>query len=206
MQAALETVPAAEALPSCLDHPHVSLLGDVNVDMARQLIDALRNPPDQGDIAIEISTSGGDAELGRRMALEIDHARIRLGNRRLVFLGKTNVFSAGVTLMSAFPCQDRYLTRDAILLIHSRQLDKDLKLTGPIRFSLPTVRALCREIESGILLEEEGFQRLVAGSEVSVDEVREKAPGNWYVTAHQALDRRLVAGIYSGPHSARVTQ
>lgn len=68
-------------------------------------------PKDDRVVAVEISTLGGDAELARRLVLEVGLARERLG-KRLVFLGKTCVYSA-VTLMSAFAKDDRYLTRDA---------------------------------------------------------------------------------------------
>ena len=184
------------ALPACFEHPHISLLGEVNQDMARQLIDGLHNPPAEGDVAIEITTQGGDAELGRRMVLEVDLARERLKDRRLVFFGKTEVYSAGVTLMSAFAKEDRYLSHEAILLIHCRQLDKTVELSGPIRSSLPELKALTHQLELGLDLEVDNFKRLIEGSDVSLDEVTEKALYNWYVPAEEALKRGLIAGIY----------
>ena len=184
------------APPYCASHADISLLGDVNAEMARQLIDGLRNPPASSTITIELSTVGGDAEIARRMVLEIDEARARLASQRLIFLGKSTVYSAGVTIMSAFPRDDRFLSSDAILLIHSRQLEKDIKLSGPIGESLPKLQAISHEIETGMQLEQEGFERLIAGSLVSLAEVQKRAPGNWYLRSQEALDKRLVGGIF----------
>jgi ATP-dependent protease ClpP protease subunit len=184
------------ALPACFERPHISLMGEVNESMTSKLVDGLRNPPDEGDIALEVTTPGGDAELGRRMVLEVDLARERLKDRRLVFFGKTEVYSAGVTLMSAFAREDRYLSHEAVLLIHCRQLDKTVELSGPIRSSLPELKALIHQLELGLELEVDNFKRLIEGSDVSLDEVTEKALYNWYVPAEEALERGLIAGIY----------
>ena len=162
--------------------------------MVEELIEGLgKADPDQ-DLAIEMTTQGGDAELGRRMALELANARKRF-KRRLVFLGKTEVYSAGVTVMSAFPREDRFLTRDCVLLIHCRQMDETIELQGPIRSSLPQLKAKCQQIELGIELETEGFEALIAGSDVTMDELLEFALHNWYVRAEDAVERRLVAGL-----------
>lgn len=128
------------------------------------------------------------------MALEI--ARLRKGGgRRVVFVGKTQCHSAGVTIMGAFPVRDRYLTRDCSLLIHSRQLDKKLHLTGPLRENLAQVEALAAEIRGGTDLETESFKALIAGSDITLDELLLKAPRNWYLSAEDALKRRLVTEI-----------
>ena len=84
--------------------PQISLLGEVTDEAGRSFIDQLRDLA-EGDepITIEVSTLGGDAEVARRMVLEIDLARERLKPRRLLFLGKTTVYSAGTTIMSAVP-------------------------------------------------------------------------------------------------------
>lgn len=186
----------AEAPPEWLLNAQVSLLGEVDADMVRAMLDQLAKVPD-GDrvVAVEISTPGGEAEMGRRMVLEIGLARERMKPRRLVFLGKTHVYSAGVTLMSAFPREDRYLTRDAVLLIHSRQLEKTIEVSGPLRASLPELKAACAQVELGIELEEDNFRRLIDGSDVTLDEVCGRALHNWYVPAREALERGLVAGL-----------
>jgi len=176
--------------------PQVSLLGTVDDKMVRAMLDQLAEAPDGDDpVVLEVTTLGGDAEMGRRAMLEVDLARERLKPRRLVFLGKSVVYSAGVTMMAGFPREDRFLTSEAMLLIHCRQLEEDLKLSGPIRASLPKLEAKCHEIRTGIELEKEGFERLIAGSEVSMDELLEKALYNWYVSAEDAVKLGLVAGI-----------
>ena len=183
-------------LPAVLKRPQISLLGTVDEMMLQSLAEQLGNLPDGRDPdALELTTLGGDAELGRRAMLDIQEARARLQPRRFVFLGKTVVYSAGLTLMSGFPREDRYLTADAVLLIHCRQLEQDLKLSGPLRSSLPLLRAKCHELETGIRLGEEAFENLIAGSQVTMDEVLEKGLYNWYVPAEEAVKLELVAGI-----------
>lgn len=183
-------------LPDCLLHPKIRLLGEVNEGMVEALISGLaEHEADQGEIAIEITTGGGDAELGRRLVLEIELARRRLAGCRLLFLGKTQVQSAGLTLMSAFPRRDRYLTSDTMLLVHSRQLPVNIELSGPMRSSLPEVIALKEQLELGIRLEEENFRRLIEGSDIHLDEICSRALAGWYMTAEEALKRGLVGGI-----------
>lgn len=164
--------------------------------MAKDLRDRLLDL-DQGSdtVAVEMTTLGGDAEMARRMVLDIDQARERLAPRRLVFIGKTVVYSAGVTVMSAFPREDRFLTADAMLLIHCRQLEKTVEIQGPMRASLPEVEALLHQMKTGIDLETRNFERLVAGSQVKLDDLFGKALYNWYVPADEALVLGLVAGI-----------
>lgn len=174
----------------------ISLLGEVSDSMAEGLRIQLRDlGPGDGPVALEMTSLGGDAEMARRMVLDIGQARDRLKPRRLVFLGKTVVYSAGVTVMSAFPREDRFLTADAMLLIHCRQLDKTVEIEGPMRASMPEVEALLHQLKTGIELETRNFQRLVEGSRVTLDEVLERALYNWYVPADEALQLGLVAGI-----------
>jgi ATP-dependent protease ClpP protease subunit len=182
--------------PACLDAPQISLLGEVNEDLLRDFFAALANAEKAGgDIAIELTTPGGDAEFARRLVLEIQIAQGRLKDRRILFLGKTQIYSAGTTIMSAFRKEDRFLTRDAVVMIHCRQLDKTIEIAGPIRASLPQIDALKQQIETGMRLEEDNFRRLIKGSDIDLDELFEKALHNWYMTADEALKRGLVAGI-----------
>jgi hypothetical protein len=115
--------------------------------------------------------------------------------RRNQFLGKTIVYSAGVTIMSAFPSEDRYLTRDTMLLIHCRQLEKTIESSGPMRSSLPKIEAARAQIQVGNGFEDQNFRRLVQGSDVSIDEMFEKALHNWYMPAADAMKRGLVADL-----------
>lgn len=180
--------------PDRLSRPQISLVGEVNDNMCAILMDSLAAPDGEGDVVIEITTPGGDAETARRMVLEIDLARERLG-RRIVFLGKTIVYSAGTTIMGAFPKEDRFVTAEARLMIHCRQLEKDLSLSGPIRASIPKVEALLAQLQVGVDLEVEHFARLIEGSAISMDDLQKKALHNWYLTPQEALDLGLIGGI-----------
>lgn len=187
----------AEA-PRCIETPQISITGVIDEDKVRSFLDQLKSAEKAGgDVAMDLTTLGGDAEMARRFVLEIDRARKRLAipGRRFSFLGKTVVYSAGVTIMCAFPNEDRWLTGDAVLLIHCRQLDKTIKIEGPMRASVAEVDALRAQIENGLRLEDAHFERLIGGSDISLEELREKALYNWYLTAEQALERGLVAGI-----------
>lgn len=181
---------------SALAKPQISLMGEVDEQMAKQLRDGLREQDEADEpVSVEITTSGGDAELVRRMIKDVDDARERLKPRRLLFYGKTMVYSAGVTLMAAFPREDRYLTEDAMLLIHCRQLTKTVEMDGPIRSGIPKIQALLHQLETGVELETSNFERLIEGSEVTLEELLDKALFNWYVPARDAVERGLVAGI-----------
>ena len=188
---------AENQVPAELSTPQISLIGAVCDEMAKELRDKLgeQKADGKGAVVVEISTLGGDAEMARRMVADVVDTRERLKPRRLLFCGKTTVYSAGVSLMAAFPREDRYLSEDAMLLIHCRQLTKTVELDGPIRASIPQVRALCHQLETGVELEEENFERLIKGSDIGMDELLEKALYNWYLPAKEALERGLVAGI-----------
>ena len=186
---------AKTAPPDILAAPQISLVGEIDKLAVERFLDQLRDAEQGGgDVAMELTTLGGDAELARRIVLEAENARRRLAGRFL-FLGKTVVYSAGTTIMSAFPRADRWLSRDAMLMIHCRRLDKTVEISGPLRSSLPQVEALASQMKAGLALEEENFRRLVEGSDVGLDELLGKALCNWYLTAKEALERGLVAGI-----------
>jgi hypothetical protein len=182
--------------PAILANPQISLIGDVGEASVERFLDQLGKAEQAGgDVALEITTLGGDPEMARRIVLEIDRARPRIPGR-FVFLGKTVVYSAGATIMSAFPKKDRWLSPDATVMIHCRKLEKTVELSGPIRSSVPLVEALLAQLKVGIASEEEPFRRLIEGSDIGEDEIWEKALYNWYVEAEEAVSRGLVAGIY----------
>lgn len=177
-----------------LDRADVWLLGELVEASAADFLEQLKKAPtDCATTIVEVTTPGGDAELARRLVLEIEIRRKHF--RRLVFVGKTQIYSAGVTIMSAFPKQDRYLSRDASLLIHCRQLDKTVEISGAMRSSLPKVQALLEQLETSIELEKNNFLKLIEGSDISLDELLEKAVNNWYLTAEEALRRGLVVDL-----------
>ncbi len=175
--------------------PDIRLFGTVNESMLseffRQQAEVAQG---KSSIVMELSTSGGDADVGRRIAQEV---KMFIGSgRELFFLGKTYVFSAGITILSAFPQTHRFLTPDCELLIHERKMKKDLHLEGALRGCLSAVNDVLAEIESGQRLERDGFQELVQGSTLSVDDILGKVYNkDWYLTAKEALDIGLIAGV-----------
>jgi hypothetical protein len=144
---------------------------------------------------VELSTLGGDPEVARMMGEDVRFHSDLAAERRIVFLGKAAIYSAGTTFMGFFTRENRYLTRGTRLMIHERQIDKDLKINGPLTTCVATLKAALHEIESSIEIQNEGFGNVVRGSDVTMDEVLEKAPANWYIEAEEALRRGLIAGV-----------
>jgi hypothetical protein len=97
--------------------------------------------------------------------------------------------------MSFFAPENRYLTRGTRLMIHERKLSKQLNIDGPLTTCIAIVKAQLNEIEASIAIQNEGFENLVLGSQVTMSEVLEKAPSNWYVEANEARERGLVHAI-----------
>jgi ATP-dependent protease ClpP protease subunit len=185
--------------PPALAKPQLTMLGDIEIAAVERFLCRIGEvAEDEGDLVLELTTMGGDAEMARRIVLEIEQVKARRKSRFL-FLGKTVVYSAGITIMSAFPRADRWLSRDAMLMIHGRMLEKTLALSGPMRANLAQIDALHAEIKNGLRLEEAGFRRLIEGSDVGYDELCREAAHSWYLTAEEAVERRLVAGIYPAP-------
>lgn len=114
---------------------------------------------------------------------------------RFVFLGKAAIYSAGTTFMSFFSRENRFLTRGARLMIHERLLKKTLKINGPLTTCLDGVRGVLNEIEASIAIQNEGFENLVRGSKVTLDEVLRRAPSNWYIEASEAVELGLVEAV-----------
>ncbi len=146
------------------------------------------------DPVVELMTDGGVADIGYRISEEIREAEASFGVRP-IFVGKTSVFSAGVTIMSGFPPDRRYLAPNTTLLIHERRTTKDVHITGQIGASIQVARELVNELEAGLRVQNEGFARLVEGTDVSYEECLQRASTGWYVPAKEAFERGLVAGI-----------
>jgi hypothetical protein len=51
------------------------------------------------------------------------------------------------------------------------------------------------DIDHGLRLEEQGFAELIAGANVDAEEIARRAYGGWYLSAEEALNRGLVAGL-----------
>lgn len=175
--------------------PDVRLFGPVGDPMLTNFLAAFGAACLKGeDPVVELMTDGGVADVGWRIAQEVRMAQESFGVRP-IFLGKTSVFSAGVTIMSGFPADRRYLSRSTTLLIHERRTDKQVHITGQIGASIRVARELVAELEAGLRVQNEGFRQLVEGTDVSYEECLERAATGWYVSAEEALERRLVAGI-----------
>jgi hypothetical protein len=111
------------------------------------------------------------------------------------FLGKTLVASAAVTFMAGFSRDRRWLTRDTTLLIHGRRMMRDLHLEGPLGSCRRVLEEMIADIDNGLRVEDGGFAELIEGSAVSMEEIRRRSYGGWYLTAPQALELGLVAGL-----------
>jgi ATP-dependent protease ClpP protease subunit len=184
------------APPQVLARPQVSLVGDIDKFTVERFLDQLHAAEKAGgDIAVEVTTLGGDPEMARRIVLETQYARKRVAGR-LLFLGKSVVYSAGTTIMCGFEKEERWLAGDTMLMIHGRKLDKTVEISGPIRTSLPQLKALQAQIETGITFEDENFRRLIQGSDIDFEEICEKSLCNWYIPAEEAVKRGLAAGIW----------
>ena len=152
------------------------------------------NAPADGPIVVSISALGGDPEVARLMGDEIRLLRDYTG-RETLFLGKVAVYSAAATFMSAFPTDKRFLTRETRLMIHERQIQSTLTLNGPLKMQVASIKAKLHEIEESVRIEEEGFRDIIAGSNVSFEEVCQRAPANWYIEAEEARDLGLVLDV-----------
>jgi hypothetical protein len=97
--------------------------------------------------------------------------------------------------MSFFSLENRYLTRGTRLMIHERKLDKQLHINGPLTTCVATVTAALHEIEASIAIQNEGFENLIRGSKVMMDDVLRRAPGNWYIEANEARSLGLVSDV-----------
>ena len=175
--------------------PAVLLAGPVDYEMYKDFRQKLAQAPAAGLVVVELSTLGGDPEVARMMGEDIRfHSDIE-PDRRFVFLGKAAIYSAGATFMSFFAIANRYLTRGTRLMIHERKMETMLHVSGPLTTCAPTVEALLNELRHSIAIQNEGFENLVRGSRVTMEEVLRRAPENWYLEAQEALDLGLIAGV-----------
>lgn len=174
--------------------PHIHLHGPVDHAMYESFRQQLADAPREGSLVVAISTLGGDPEVARLMGAELRLLREFKG-REILFLGKVAVYSAGATFMAAFPVDKRFLTKGTRLMVHERIMDSTIQLSGPLKSLTATLKAKLHEIEHSIQIEEEGFRDLVAGSDIAFDEVRDRAPSNWYIEAEEARAKGLVLDV-----------
>ncbi len=178
-----------------LAQPDIRLFGAVDDNMFMSCIAQFNGLIERPDpIVVQITTQGGAADTGRRIAREIG-LRSRALTRRVIMVGLTNVYSAGVTIMSGFRREDRFLSGNCSLLIHERQMDSNIHFFGPLSSVRLVTLGKLKEIEEGIALQNEGFRALIEGSKVSFDDICRMAAETTYLSATEAFDRRLVAGL-----------
>jgi ATP-dependent Clp protease, protease subunit len=190
--------PTADIPPELLArlaHPTVRLAGSIDDAIAASFLNQILPVLNvDGSIVVELFSSGGDAEVGRRLAEEVRLLRQAHG-RDMWFLGKTLVASAAVTVMAGFPRDRRWLTRDTTLLIHGRRMMRNVHLEGPLGSCRRVLEEIIADIDNGLRVEDEGFAELIVDSTVSLEDIRRESYGGWYLSAAQALELGLVAGL-----------
>jgi ATP-dependent protease ClpP protease subunit len=175
--------------------PGIVLTGAVDQLMYSNFRDQLNRCPEQGLCIVELSTLGGDPEVARLMGEDVRFNSDMYPERRIVFLGKAAIYSAGTTFMSFFARQNRYLTRGTRLMIHERLMSCSVQLNGPLTTCIAAVQAKLNELETSIAIQNEGFAELVRGSNVSLEDVVSRATSNWYVDANEAVELGLVEAV-----------
>lgn len=181
--------------PADFEFPAIMLTGAVDYNMYQWFRQCLSNAPQQGLVVVELSTLGGDPEVARMMGEDIRFHSDMHPERRIVFLGKTAIYSAGATFMSFFARENRYLTRGTRLMIHERLINKTINLEGPLTTCVASLKAAIHEIEASIAIQNEGFSNLVLGSGISLDDVIQRATENWYLEANEAQALGLVEAV-----------
>lgn len=183
------------ALGDLLFRPNVSLNGPIDAGTLSYFLERLEKlRADDEDLRMELNTLGGDADVARRIALEVRLFRKHTA-RSAYCVGKTNVYSAGATIFAAFAIDNRFLTKDTVLLIHERSMQQTVELRGPTRSNIQIVRGLLEMLQTAELLEREGFQELVEGSKLTIETLYEHVLQNWYVSANEALSYGIICRI-----------
>jgi ATP-dependent protease ClpP protease subunit len=178
---------------------HIKLFGTVDDDFFHSFAEQLQGARkaqggSKAPLLVSLTTTGGDAETARRIAHDIRLCRDEGVPMRVV--GIASVYSAGITILAAFPPSDRYLTRGTELLIHERRLDTTVELKGPLRACMDVLNDKMAELQSGHRLECAGFELLVAGTSLTADDVLEKVTeADWYLDADEAARLGLVRAV-----------
>jgi ATP-dependent protease ClpP protease subunit len=190
-----ETQTGQPAAADLLFRPNISLNGSIDAGTLAFFMGRLEKVRgDDDDLRMELNTLGGDADIARRIALEIGLFR-HCSERRACCVGKTNVYSAGVTIFAAFTRDSRFLTKDAVLLIHERSMQQTVELSGPTRANIQVVQGLVEMMKTAERLEREGFEQLVEGSDLTMETLYERALQNWYINADEALKHGLISRV-----------
>lgn len=187
--------PVRPDIRQLLFEPNISVNGLIDDDTVAFFLGRLEEVRSGNQAMImEINTDGGDADAARRLALEV-RLFLKHSGRDAYCVGKTKVYSAGVTVFAAFPRQARFLTDDAVLLVHERRLDSTIPLSGPLKSCLQIAREQLALLETAEQLELEGFRALIEDSSMTLDQLYERATTNCYIHAEEALKLGLIAEI-----------
>lgn len=176
-------------------NPAILLSGPVDYAMYEKFRQMLDGAPAQGRVVVEISTLGGDPEVARMMGEDIRFHSEHDPARHFVFLGKAAIYSAGATFMSFFHRDNRYLTRGTRIMIHERKISDQVVIDGPLTTCVAPLKAKLNEIIQSIAIQNEGFENLIRGSSLTMEEVLQKAPENWYIEAQEAKRLGLVRDV-----------
>ena len=173
--------------------PDIRLIGAMDGQLVHSFLEQAGKLQGDGPVVLELTSIGGEADTARRLAQDL---RMLAQQRELFILGKSYVYSAGVTALAAVPASHRFLTPDTVLLIHERRMDRTVQLTGALRSGLAVVHDLLAELEIGRKLERQGFDELAAGSSLSGEDLLERVQRkDWYLMAAEAVELGLVAGL-----------
>ncbi|MBD59612.1 MAG: hypothetical protein CL808_05775 [Citromicrobium sp.] len=187
--------PATQPASQTLASPGIRLYGTMDAGMYAEFTEMLAEQAPGGPIVIALTTMEGDPEIARSMADDIRLLRDR-GRREIIFLGKTAIYGAGVLFMAAFPVSHRFLTRATKLLVTENKRAQPMELAGgSLRSVASQLEHAQREIQREIEQEDEDYRAISEGSNVSVQELREKAPNDWYITASEAKAMGLIAEV-----------
>jgi len=189
--------PTAQRISAHLaEYPVIRLLGPVGEEMVRSYLSQFEaiSKNRKKIFVCELTTFGGKADYGYRIAEEIRLAR-EYYEKDPIFLGKTFVYSAGMTILAAFPRNRRYLTKHTTLLTHERRIEEEVKFMGPLVANIQVAKEILADFENGKRIQNQNFSQLIAGSNVPLPEILKKAETGWYITAEEALKRKLVEGL-----------
>jgi hypothetical protein len=99
-------------------------------------------------------------------------------------------------IMAAFPVARRYLSRDAVMLIHEWQIEKEIRFSGPLRVCAASAHDFLAELQVAHKLERQTFSELVHGTRLSLEQLSDQvSKADWYLLADDALGLELVAGV-----------
>jgi hypothetical protein len=99
-------------------------------------------------------------------------------------------------IMAAFPQTQRYLSRDAVLLIHEWQIEKEIRFSGPLHVCVTSAHDFLAELEVARKLEQQTFNDLVQGTQISYGQLSEQVhKADWYLLADEALALGMVRGL-----------